>query len=126
MLLLTVFSAVALVIAAVGIYGVMAYSVVQRTGEIGIRMALGAQTHVVLRLVLSQAGKLIGLGLVVGLLTTLVPSRAIGSILFHTSAHDPLTLMGITLVLGTVALVACFLPARRATRVEPTVALRTE
>jgi putative ABC transport system permease protein len=126
MLLLTVFSAVALVIAAVGIYGAMAYSVVQRTGEIGIRMALGAQTRDVLRLVLSQAGKLVGLGLVVGLLTSFATSRAIGSILFHTSAHDPLTLTGITLILGAVALVACFLPARRATKIDPIVALRVE
>ena len=126
MFLLGVFSAVALVIAAVGIYGVMAYSVVQRTGEIGIRMALGAQTRDVLRLVLSQAGRLVGLGLVVGLLTTFVTSRAIGSILFRTSAHDPLTLIGITLILGAVALAACFLPARRATKVDPIVALRTE
>ncbi len=126
MLLLTVFSAVALVIAAVGIYGVMAYSVVQRTSEIGIRMALGAQTRDVLRLVLSQAGKLVGLGLIVGLLTTFVTSRAIGSILFHTSAHDPFTLTGITFILASVALVACVLPARRATKVDPIVALRVE
>jgi putative ABC transport system permease protein len=126
MLLLTVFSAVALVIAAVGIYGVMAYSVVQRTSEIGIRMALGAQTRDVLRLVLSQAGKLIGVGLLVGLLTTFATSRAIGSILFRTNAHDPLTLTTITIVLGAVALIACVLPARRATKVDPIVALRVE
>ncbi|MFL6594806.1 MAG: ABC transporter permease [Chthoniobacterales bacterium] len=126
MLLLTVFSAVALVIAAVGIYGVMAYSVVQRTGEIGIRMALGAQTRDVLRLVLSQAGKLIGLGLAVGLLTTFAASRAMESILFRTSAYDPLTLTLITFILAAVALVACFLPAHRATKVDPIIALRVE
>ncbi|MFL6541535.1 MAG: ABC transporter permease [Chthoniobacterales bacterium] len=126
MLLLTVFSAVALVIAAVGIYGVMAYSVVQRTGEFGIRMALGAQTRDVLRLVLSQAGKLIGLGLLAGLIATFAISRAIGSILFRTSAQDPLTLTSITFILGAVALLACFVPARRATRVNPIEALRTE
>ncbi len=126
MLLLTVFSVVALVIAAVGIYGVMAYNVVQRTGEFGIRMALGAQQRDVLKLVLTQGGKLIGLGLVIGLLATLGASRAMGSMLFNTSAYDPLTLGTITLVLGTVALVACFFPANRATKVNPIEALRAE
>jgi putative ABC transport system permease protein len=126
MLLLTVFSTVALVIAAVGIYGVMAYNVVQRTGEFGIRMALGAQQRDVLKLVLTQGGKLIGLGLVIGLLATLGASRAMGSMLFNTSAYDPLTLTSITLLLGVVALVACFFPANRATKVNPMEALRTE
>jgi putative ABC transport system permease protein len=126
MTLLTVFSAVALVIAAVGIYGVMAYNVVQRTGEFGIRMALGAQQGDVLRLVLTQGGKLIGLGLAIGLIATLAASYAMRSILFNTSAFDPLTLTTITLVLAAVALVACFFPANRATKVNPIEALRTE
>jgi putative ABC transport system permease protein len=126
MTLLTVFSLVALVIAAVGIYGVMAYSVVQRTGEFGIRMALGAQQSDVLRLVLTQGGKLIGLGLVIGLAATLAASRAMGSMLFNTSAQDPLTLGTITILLAAVALVACLLPANRATKVNPIEALRTE
>jgi putative ABC transport system permease protein len=126
MLLLTVFSSVALVIAAVGIYGVMAYNVVQRTGEFGIRMALGAQQRDVLRLVLAQGGKLIGLGLGIGLLATLAASRAMRSMLFNTSAYDPLTLAGITLILGAVALIACFFPANRATKVNPIEALRAE
>jgi len=126
MTLLTVFSTVALVIAAVGIYGVMAYNVVQRTGEFGIRMALGAQQRDVLRLVLTQGGKLIGLGLAIGLLATLGASRAMGSMLFNTSAYDPLTLSSITLLLGAVALIACFFPANRATKVNPIEALRTE
>jgi putative ABC transport system permease protein len=126
MTLLSVFSAVALVIAAVGIYGVMAYNVVQRTGEFGIRMALGAQQRDVLRLVLTQGGKLIGLGLVIGLVATLAASYAMRSILFNTSAYDPLTLTTITLVLAAVALVACFFPANRATKVNPIDALRTE
>jgi putative ABC transport system permease protein len=126
MLLLTVFSGVALVIAAVGIYGVMAYNVVQRTGEFGIRMALGAQQRDVLKLVLTQGGKLIGLGLVIGLLATLGASRAMGSMLFNTSAYDPITLTSITLLLGAVALVACFFPAHRATKVNPIEALRAE
>jgi putative ABC transport system permease protein len=126
MTLLTVFSGVALVIAAVGIYGVMAYNVVQRTGEFGIRMALGAQQRDVLRLVLAQGGKLIGLGLGIGLLATLAATRAMGSMLFNTSAYDPLTLSSITLLLGAVALIACFFPANRATKVNPIEALRTE
>ncbi len=126
MLLLTVFSLVALVIAAVGIYGVMAYSVVQRTGEFGIRMALGAQSRDVLRLVLGRGGKLVGLGLVIGLGATLLASRALSSILFKTSAHDPLTLASMTLLLAAVALIACLVPAQRATRVNPIEALRTE
>jgi putative ABC transport system permease protein len=126
MLLLTVFSSVALVIAAVGIYGVMAYNVVQRTGEFGIRMALGAQQRDVLRLVLTQGGKLIGLGLLIGLVATLAASYAMRSILFNTSASDPLTLSAITVVLGAVAFVACFFPASRATKVNPIEALRTE
>ncbi len=126
MTLLTVFSLVALVIAAVGIYGVMAYSVVQRTGEFGIRMALGAQQSDVLRLVLAQGGKLVGLGLIIGLAGTLAASRAMGSMLFNTSAQDPLTLASITLLLGGVALVACLLPANRATKVNPIEALRAE
>ena len=126
MTLLTIFSAVALIIAAVGIYGVMAYNVVQRTGEFGIRMALGAQQRDVLQLVLTQGGKLIGLGLLIGLLATLAASRAMGSMLFNVSAYDPLTLASITLLLGAVALIACFFPANRATKVNPIEALRTE
>jgi putative ABC transport system permease protein len=126
MTLLSVFSAVALVIAAVGIYGVMAYNVVQRTGEFGIRMALGAQQSDVMRLVLTQGGKLIGLGLLIGLAATLAASRAMGSMLFNTSAYDPLTLGTITILLAAVALIACFFPANRATKVNPIEALRSE
>jgi putative ABC transport system permease protein len=104
----------------------MAYNVVQRTGEFGIRMALGAQRGDVLQLVLTQGGKLIGIGLVIGLLATLAASRAMGSMLFNTSAYDPLTLSMITLLLGVVALIACLLPANRATKVNPIEALRAE
>ena len=126
MLLLTIFSGVALVIAAVGIYGVMAYSVSQRTNEIGIRMALGAHRGDVLRLVLKQGGKLVGLGLAVGLVATLATSRALRSILYNTSAQDPLILISTMILLAAIALVACLLPARRASMVDPIQALRTE
>jgi ABC-type antimicrobial peptide transport system permease subunit len=89
-------------------------------------MALGAQQRDVLRLVLTQGGKLIGLGLAIGLLATLAASRAMASMLFNTSAYDPLTLVSITLLLAAVALIACFFPANRATKVNPIEALRSE
>ncbi len=126
MLLLTVFSMVALVIAAVGIYGVMAYSVSQRTNEIGIRMALGATTRDVLRLILRQGLGVIGAGLAAGLLAALFAARLVESLLYRTSAHDPLILGGIALTLGAVAFVACLIPATRATRIDPLEALRNE
>jgi putative ABC transport system permease protein len=126
MTLLALFSLVALIIAAVGIYGVISYSVVQRAGEFGIRMALGAQRIDVLRLVLAQAAKLVGAGLILGLGATFGVSRIMGAMLFQTNAHDPLTFGLTTLLLGAVATVACLLPARRATRVNPVEALRTE
>ncbi|HXA09614.1 MAG TPA: ABC transporter permease [Chthoniobacterales bacterium] len=126
MTLVAVFSIVALIIASVGIYGVMSYNVVQRRSEIGIRMALGAQTRDVLSLILGSGGKLVGIGLLVGLVATFLATRAMGSILFQTNAYDPLTLGAITLLLAAVALVACLLPAHRATRVNPTEALRAE
>ncbi len=126
MTLVAVFSIVALIIASVGIYGVMSYNVVQRRSEIGIRMALGAQTRDVLSLILGSGGKLVGIGLLVGLVATFLATRAMGSILFQTNAYDPLTLGAITLLLTAVALVACLLPAHRATRVNPTEALRAE
>jgi len=100
--------------------------VVQRTGEFGIRMALGAQRSHVLRLVLSHAGKLVGVGLLLGFGATFVTSRVMGSMLFQTNAHDPLIFCLTTLLLATIALAACLLPARRATRINPIEALRTE
>jgi putative ABC transport system permease protein len=126
MTLVVVFSLVALVIASIGIYGVMSYNVVQRRGEIGIRMALGAQTRDVLQLILGSGGKLVGIGLLVGLLATFLATRAMGSILFQTSAYDPFTLGAITLLLAVIALIACLLPAQRATKVNPIEALRDE
>ena len=124
--LLATFSLVALVIAAIGIYGVIAYSVTQRTTEIGIRMALGANEADVLWQELRRGMTLVGIGLAVGLVMTLALGRLVQSLLFNTSPQDPLTLAAVAMVLGGVALFACWLPARGATKVDPIVALRAE
>lgn len=124
--LFVVFSGLALVLATVGIYGVVSYSVSQRTAEFGVRLALGAQTADLHRLVLREAARLAVLGLGLGLLLALAGGRLIASMLYETSAHDPLVLGGLTALLGLVVLLACWLPARRAARVDPMVALRAE
>jgi ABC-type antimicrobial peptide transport system permease subunit len=126
MWLLGIFAGVALLLASIGIYGAVAYTVEQRTGEIGVRMALGAQTRDVLRLVVNQSMKSVLVGLAIGIAAAFALSRLIGSQLYQVSAHNPALLVGPTLLLATTALVACLLPARRATRVDPIQALRTE
>lgn len=125
-LLFALFGGLALVLAVVGVYGVLAYSVSQRTRELGVRMALGAQRGDVRRMVLREGMGLVIAGLLVGGLASLALTRVLESQLHNVGAHDPITFMLAPLVLGTVALVACYLPARRATRVEATTALRAE
>jgi len=124
--LMTVFAALALVIAATGIYAVMAYSVAQRTQEIGIRMALGAAREDVLRLVVGQALRLTVLGVGIGLAGAYAVTRLMASVLFGVSATDPPTFIGVTVILGLSAVIAAWLPAERATRLDPMVALRSE
>ena len=124
--LLSIFATVALVLTIIGLYGVMSYSVAQRTNEIGIRMALGAQTHNVISLVVAQGLKLVLLGLAIGLVGAFVASRIVKSLLFGVTAKDPLTFTLAAVLLGAVGVLACYLPARRATKVDPIEALRCE
>ena len=126
MTLLGVFAALALILAAVGVYGVISYSVAQRTHEIGIRTALGAQPRDVLTLVLGEAIKVIGAGVAFGVAGALALTRLIASLLFNISATDPITIVSVATLLMGVALLACYVPARRALRVDPMVALRCE
>jgi ABC-type antimicrobial peptide transport system permease subunit len=126
MLLLIIFAATALVLAAVGIYGVMSYAVTRRIRELGIRAALGASNHEIVGLVLSEGMKLAAIGMAAGLAAAFALTRFMADLLYGVSPADPVTLLAVTLLLGGIALLACYIPARRATAVDPVVALRCE
>ena len=126
MLLLALFAALALILAAVGIYGAMAYAVSQRTHEIGIRTALGAQRRDVLRLVMRDGAKIALFGIAIGIAGAIALTRLMTSLLFEVKPTDPETFAVVTIVLAIVALAACYVPTRRAMRVDPMVALRHE
>jgi putative ABC transport system permease protein len=120
------FGLLALMLASLGLYGVLSYSVAQRTQEIGIRMALGATASDVLRLVVGQGGKLVAIGIALGWAGALAATRVLKSFLYGVSATDPLTFIAVVMLLTFVALFACWIPARRATKVDPMIALRCE
>ncbi|HLJ88466.1 MAG TPA: FtsX-like permease family protein, partial [Candidatus Angelobacter sp.] len=124
--LLAIFAGIALVLAAVGIFGIMAYSVAQRTRELGLRIALGASRGRVLQLVMGHGARLTLIGVGIGLVVTFLMNRYVSSLLFNVPPYDPLTLVGVVVALILISLCACYLPARRATLVDPIVALRED
>jgi ABC-type antimicrobial peptide transport system permease subunit len=126
MTLLAGFAALAVILASVGIYGVLSYIVGQRTREIGVRMALGARGGDVLRMVLGNGLRLTLLGVVLGGLGAALAGRALGKLLYGITPTDPVTFAAVSLLLTAIAAIACYLPARRATRVDPMIALRAE
>jgi ABC-type antimicrobial peptide transport system permease subunit len=125
-ILLGVFAALALLLSSIGIYGVISYLVGERTREIGLRMALGASRIGVLRMILSQGARLAAIGVVIGLAASIALTQWMGSMIYGVSATDPLTFIGVAVILTLDALAACYIPARRAMRVDPVVALRYE
>jgi putative ABC transport system permease protein len=126
LVLLATFAAVALVLAAVGIYGVISYAVSRRTHEIGVRVALGASPATVVRLIIAQGMRVVTVGVAIGLAGALVASRLMTTLVYGVRVTDPLTYAGVAALLVVVALVASYLPARRATRIDPLVAMRAE
>jgi putative ABC transport system permease protein len=125
-LLLSIFAGTALLLTSIGIYGVLAYSVSQRTNEIGIRMALGAAQSNIFRLIIGQAMLLVAISMAIGLLGAFMATRFLSSLLYGVAAWDPITFVSIATLIAAVAFLACWLPARRAARVDPVVALRAE
>jgi putative ABC transport system permease protein len=123
MLLLSTFAVVALLLSVVGVYGVMTYSVTQRTPELGVRIALGARPRNILGLVIKQGMLLVLLGILVGLAASAASARVLSSLLFEVSPFNPPLFLGVALLLSAIALLACYLPARRATRIAPVIAL---